>query len=222
MKPGKIDYAGRNENSFTRKNMICLFAMMIMVIISLSALWGRAIGGVSVLVGIIFFFMSGDSTRSVLKVKDIRMKLKRHIIWILLPLIMNVICISLAFLIVPQFIEHIGDRTEVMLSFDQMFLLILQLAILAIGEELAWRGFFQKQMGTWLPMIPTLILTSLLFTIGHFAVGPFWVVSYDLVFIFINSILYGYVFYRTNTIWISAISHFLANLFGIVLLSFLG
>ncbi|MFP5304059.1 CPBP family intramembrane glutamic endopeptidase, partial [Cobetia sp. SIMBA_158] len=71
--------------------------------------------------------------------------------------------------------------------------LIVQLALYAYGEEVAWRGFFQRNLLKVLPVGPTIIITSILFSIGHFAFGSFAIVSYDLFFIFINSIFYGIV-----------------------------
>lgn len=47
------------------------------------------------------------------------------------------------------------------------------------------------------------------------------IVAYDISFVFINSILYGIIFYKTNNAWISAISHFIANLFSVIVLVFL-
>ncbi|MBN3555795.1 CPBP family intramembrane metalloprotease [Fictibacillus nanhaiensis] len=99
-------------------------------------------------------------------------------------------------------------------------MLVLQLAVLALGEEIAWRAFFQNQLSKYIPIIPTIILTSIIFSLGHFAVGNAVVVSYDIFFIFINSVIYGVIFYKTNNAWISAISHFIANVFSIILISF--
>lgn len=50
------------------------------------------------------------------------------------------IIVGIAFFL-PDFIEHIYGRMEFMVSLDKLLLLILQLAILALGEEIAWRGF---------------------------------------------------------------------------------
>ena len=92
---------------------------------------------------------------------------------------------------------------------------------LALGEEIAWRAFFQKRLNKVLPIIPTLLISSILFAIGHFNQGDTVIVIFDIFFVFINSILYGVIFYRTNNAWISAISHFIANLFSVIVLGFL-
>jgi membrane protease YdiL (CAAX protease family) len=202
--------------------------MVIMTIVSFSNFLGFNVAGISVIVGIIFFLINrvlekNVSSDSGLNVKAIGINLKDKSIWfwVALPLIMNLVCFTLAALFLPEFIEHIYGRTEFMVSLDKLLILVLQLAILALGEEIAWRGFFQKQLSKWLPIIPTLILTSIVFSLGHFAVGNMVVVSYDIFFIFINSVLYGVIFYKTNNAWISAISHFIANLVSVIIILFL-
>ncbi|HBC29880.1 MAG TPA: CPBP family intramembrane metalloprotease, partial [Clostridiales bacterium] len=47
------------------------------------------------------------------------------------------------------------------------------------------------------------------------------IVTYDIFFVFINSILYGIIFYKSKNAWISAISHFAANLFSVIVLVFI-
>lgn len=88
-------------------------------------------------------------------------------------------------------------------------------------EEIGWRALFQNHLNKVLPIIPVLFITSVLFAFGHLTEGNTIIVIYDIFFIFINSILYGIIFHKTNNAWISAISHFMANLFSIIVLLFL-
>jgi len=140
--------------------------MAVMTIVSLSNFWGFSIAGISVIVGIAFFFINrflekNASSDDGLNVKAIGTNLKNKSIWfwIVSPTIINIVCFILATLFLTEFIEHVKDRTEFIVSLDMLFLLVLQLAILALGEEIAWRGFFQKQLSKWLPIFPTLIIT---------------------------------------------------------------
>ena len=199
---------------------ISIVAMLIMAIVSFSNFFGYSLAGISIIIGVVFFFIASENT---LNMRTISKHLKDKSIWfwIALPLLMNILCFALAILFLPEFIDHLHSRTEIVVSANKVALLILQLAMMALGEEIAWRGFFQKQLSNWLPIIPTLLLTSVLFSLGHFTIGNIAVVSYDLFFIFINSVLYGIVFYKTNNVYISAISHFIANLFAIIILFFL-
>ena len=199
---------------------ISIVAMLIMAIASFSNFFGYSLAGISIVIGVVFFFIASENTLNRRTIGK-HLKDKSILFWITLPLIMNIICFALAILFLPEFIDHINSRTESVVSVNKVALLILQLAMMALGEEIAWRGFFQKQLSKWLPTIPTLLLTSILFSLAHFAVGSMAVVSYDIFFIFINSILYGIVFYKTNNVYISALSHFIANLFASIILFFL-
>lgn len=131
-----------------------------------------------------------------------------------------IICNVIAKLFVPEFFEHLKARTD-FLAFNMMPVLIVELIIAALGEEIAWRAFFQKQMSKIVPFMPSLIIASALFSICHFNQGSAIVVIYDLVFIFINAIFYGIIFKKTDNAFISTIAHFLANLFGVVSIMFL-
>ncbi|WP_177184548.1 CPBP family intramembrane glutamic endopeptidase [Psychrobacillus sp. OK032] len=202
--------------------------MIAMTAVSFANFWGFSIAGISIIIGIVFFFINGNLEKNVaadtgLNAKAIGTSLKNKTIyfWVFLPLILNVVCIVLAKLVLPEYIEHLYGRTEFVVSLDKIMFLVLQLAILALGEEIAWRAFFQKQLSKALPVIPTLIVTSIIFAFGHIVDGNLIVVAYDIFFIIINSVLYGVIFYKTNNAWISAISHFIANLFSIILISFL-
>ena len=112
---------------------------------------------------------------------------------------------------------HLKGRTG-FLSFDALVVLVVQLMISALGEEIAWRAFFQKQTSKMIPFIPSLIISSALFSLCHFTPASVAVVVYDLIFIFINAVIYGLIFRRTDNACVSAIAHFLANMLGVVMI----
>lgn len=51
-----------------------------------------------------------------------------------------------------------------------------------------------------------------MFAFGHAASGDFALVAYDLVFIIINSVIYGFIYHKTGNLWLSTAAHFIANL----------
>jgi len=202
--------------------------MIAMAVISFSNLLGVMAAGISVFLGLIFFFVNKAMEKqsfagSGLDFKAIGTSLKEKTLWfwIAAPLIMDAVSIVLSKLLLPQYVDHVLARTEVFVSFDKAALLIVQLSVLALGEEIAWRAFFQKQLQKALPIAHCLMISSALFAVGHITSGSLMIVSYDVFFVFINSILYGIIFYKTNNAWISAISHFMANLFSVIVLVFL-
>jgi membrane protease YdiL (CAAX protease family) len=89
--------------------------------------------------------------------------------------------------------------------------------VFALGEEIAWRAFFQNRLSKVLPVIPTILVTSFLFTLGHYKQGDMTIVLFGLVFTFINSVLYGLIFNKSKNAWISTVSHLTANIFEVVL-----
>lgn len=209
-----------------------MIPLIIMTIISLLCLFKIEIGGerlqlasFTLIIGIVAFFVTrktNDDKSEGLNYKTIfaLLKNKNIIILIFMPLIMNVMSLLIAKLFVPEFIEHLTARTD-FLAFNMLPVLIVELVIAALGEEIAWRAFFQKQVSKIFPFVPSLIVSSALFSICHFNQGSAIVVTYDLVFICINAIIYGVIFKKTDNAFISTISHFIANLFGTVSIMFL-
>lgn len=205
-----------------------LVIMIIMGILSFSNLIGLKIAGMSVIIGVIFFFINKITEKqsdkeSGLDISSIKTHFKDKSIWlwVALPLIMDAVSITISKLFLPEYIEHVLARTEIFVSFDKAVIMVVQLIILALGEEIAWRAFFQKQLNKALPIMHTLLISSILFAIGHFTKGNTIIVIYDVFFVFINSILYGIIFYKSNNAWVSTISHFIANLFSVIVLVFL-
>lgn len=207
--------------------IISRIAMIIMGIISFSNLLGLKVAGVSVIIGAIFFFINKkienqSDIESGFDMNSIKTNLKDKGIWIwvLLPLILDAVSITISKLFLPEYIDHVLARIESFVSFDKIVIMVLQLAFLALGEEIAWRAFFQKQLNKVLSTRYTILISSILFAIGHISSGNTTIVIYDIFFVFINSILYGVIFHKSNNAWISAISHFIANLFSLIILIF--
>ena len=202
--------------------------LVIMAVVSLTNLFGLSAAGISVILGIAAFFVFKIIEKQThqecgLGFKSLGETVKKPAIWlwIILPSIMNFLVIILAKLILPNYIEHIVSRSEEMLTVNNLPILIIQLLVFAVGEEIAWRAFFQKQLMSFLPVVPTILITSALFSLGHLTSGSLIIVTYDLLFVFVNSLLYGIIFRKTNNVWMSAASHFAANLFAVIILFFL-
>ena len=202
--------------------------LLVMAVFSILQLFGMGIAGLSVCLGVVFFFIDKTINKTALSdsglnIKAIGRNLKERkiLLWLVLPTILDALSIALSKLVMPEYIDHVLNRTEIFVSLDNILLLIVQLLVLALGEEIAWRAFFQKQVNQFITIVPTLIISSILFAIGHIASGSPIIVIYDIFFVFLNSIVYGIVFYKSQNAWVSAISHFTANLFSIIVLVFL-
>ncbi len=205
-----------------------ILVLVLIVIVSLTNLFGLSAAGISVIIGIAAYFVFKAAEKQSfrecgLDLKSLGEIAKKPVIWlwIIMPTIMNFLVIILAKLILPSYVEHIVSRSEAMLLVNNLPVLIIQLLVFAIGEEIAWRAFFQKQIRSFLPIIPAILITSVFFSLGHLTSGSPVIVAYDLFFVFVNSLIYGIVFHKTNNVWLSAISHFAANLFAVIILFFL-
>ena len=180
------------------------------------------LSGISVIVGVVAYFV----TRKTSKIKDEELNIKtifkdfknkKVIIFAIMPLVLNIICVIIAKKYLPEFLDHVSGRTSFVTSSDIMKT-ILSIGIMTLGEEIAWRAFFQKQTTRIIKFIPSIIVTSILFSLGHFNAANLIIVLYDLLFIFFNSIFYGLVFKETDNAWCSWMPHFLADILGLFLI----
>lgn len=215
-----------------KTSKLVVISAIFMAIFSLTSPFKIEVGGekiglasITLIIGIVAFFVTrktNDDVKEGLNFKNIFSLLKdsKLIILMLMPAIMDMICFLIAKLFLPEFITHLKARTG-FLSFNMIPMLLVQLIIAALGEEIAWRAFFLKQVSKMLPYVPSLIISAVLFSLCHLNTGSIIVLLYDLLFIFINAIFYGMVFKRTDNACISTIAHFIANLLGTVAIMFL-
>jgi len=206
---------------------LSLAAMAVMAILSFTNLFGLEISPYSIFIGLAFFFICSRIEKkptqdSGLDFKSIGVGFKNRKIWIwiVLPIIMDAVCVYLASEFLPEYIEFETARAGAFVKVELSINSILMFLVFALGEEIAWRAFFQQQLTKALSIVPVLIITSLLFTLGHFEPGnaeKIGIVIFGLAFTFINSILYGVIFYKTRNAWISTISHYAANMFEVML-----
>lgn len=213
----------------TKIKKIPLVAMSLMAIFSLASLFNLSLGeknislaSLTLIIGIPMYFIAcrTEKTEGCSDLLDIKaiphaLKDKKVIFLLFMPIVMNVVCNIIAKLILPEFIQHLRMRTD-FLTINNMPLLIIELLIAALGEEIAWRAFFQNQLTKAVPFASALIVSSVLFAICHCTQGEIVIVLYDLMFVFINALFYGMLFKKTNNAFVSALAHFMANLFGIV------
>jgi len=181
------------------------------------------LSGISVIVGVIAYFVTrktNNTKEEGLNIKTLFKDFKNHpkaIIFAILPFVSVILCTVIANKFLPEFNEHLKNRISFATSSELMGT-ILTMSVLTLGEEIAWRGFFQKQINKKMHYILSIFITSILFALGHYSVGNFVIVAYDLLFIFIDSFLYGLVFKETDNAWCSWIPHFLADVISLFLI----
>jgi len=134
-------------------------------------------------------------------------------------MIMDAVRIVISELFLPQHAEFEAERAGAFAPIELSVSSVFQFLVFALGEEIAWRAFFQRQLGNVWPVAPVLLISSLLFSIGHLSKGNPAVVIFGVSFVFVNSVLYGVVYHKTKNAWISTISHFAANVFEVAVMA---
>ncbi len=152
-----------------------------------------------------------------LNIKGLLKDIQKNWWMMLLPVVSGIAAVASSQFLVPEFFTHVLERTKPILVMDQLAVLIPQLLLLALGEEIAFRAFMQGKLMGCIRPAGAIVITSLLFALAHLSQGAPLVVAYDLLFIFIDSLLYGVLFYKTKNAYVSTLSHFIANLVGILI-----
>lgn len=213
-----------------KNNKLVLVFLIVMVLLSFTNLLNIKIdgevlklSGISVIVGVIAYFVTRKTNKTKYEGFNIKTIFKdfknnpRALLFAILPFVTCILSTVIANKFIPEFNEHVNNRASFAIS-DNLMKTILTMAVLTLGEEIAWRGFFQKQTTKIIKFVPSIILTSFLFALGHFSTGSFVVVAYDLLFVFIDSTIFSLIFKETDNVWCSWIPHFLADILGVLLI----
>ena len=109
-----------------------------------------------------------------------------------------------------------GSYTGRTLTFNKLSLsfIIMELMFVALPEEVFFRGYLQQQLGNTIKVV---VVVSILFAFGHFVTlclgGDHSIpVCSQSILTFFPSLVMGYLYVATETLWASIIFHFLANL----------
>jgi len=92
--------------------------------------------------------------------------------------------------------------------------ILIQLLLVALPEEVFFRGYLQQKLGN---TVKGVIAVSLLFALAHFVTlclggGGGLSDCSQAVLTFFPSLVMGYLYMSTGTLWASIIFHFLANI----------
>lgn len=203
-------------------NQAVTLALVAMIAFSTLSLFRVQLAGISILIGVVVYTVINTKNRpnsfTAVDIKRAYRELRESSIclWALLPLSINIVVLLLAKIFFPEFIEHIGGRTA---HLGIGILLVVQLLISALGEEIAWRAFFQHEVAKIVPVKPAIVITSIVFAIGHFSPGNLAIAIIDVLLVFVNSVIYGIIFAKSKNAFVSSLAHFAANLVALVLLT---
>lgn len=128
------------------------------------------------------------------------------------------VIIVLIYIAVLRVYSHYSDKG---FGFDDLSLsfILIQLLLIAIPEEIFFRGFLQREFGN---NIKAVVLVSFLFALAHLiTVCGTGKVSFSgcnqNALTFFPSLVMGYLYISTGTLWSSIAFHFLANITHILM-----
>lgn len=191
--------------------------------------------GAGFVFGIVYFFLYRAVTRKSFEemhfsARSLGKWLKQPGIWgwILLPAAVNLLQTAAARFISPPFYgETVRDeltRISVLVPTGvtaDFLVLIPYLLVLAMGEEICFRAFFQDRLAHYVPAGLAILLSSIVFTAGHVASEPLGVAAFWVLNTFVLSILFGVIQKKTKNAYVPTISHFVSNYLAFVLIYFL-
>lgn len=105
--------------------------------------------------------------------------------------------------------QQAADTLHAVLAMDSFLIFLLNMLLISIipgiGEELVFRGIFQKHLGGWLKNpIAGLWISALLFSAMHMQFE-------GLIPRFILGVVLGYLYYWTRNLWVPIIAHAFNN-----------
>lgn len=95
-------------------------------------------------------------------------------------------------------------------AFEMGSFLLLALLVGPIMEEIVFRGYLQSSLAKKIPVWAAILITSIVFTIGH---NP--IILWPMYFMF--SVTWGWIYLRTGSLKMAILIHILSNLFYTVI-----
>lgn len=142
---------------------------------------------------------------------------KKSWVWVLVVVLGTPIAtLVIAGVFFPDFVNHVVSRVP--LDLNILPIAILMIIIGTFFEEVIFRGFIQERLSWFVGTVPAILIASLFFAGSHISEGSLSIVIYDLVWIFIDSIIYGVIFAKTKNLYASWWAHCISDLVGLVLI----
>ena len=137
------------------------------------------------------------------------LKLEFKLRQVFISLLISLIIIGLYLLLF-----HVITQKSIHLYALSLNLIIIHLVVIAFPEEAFFRGYLQQELGN---DIRSIIIVSILFAIGHFLTicivsGSFGLHCVSALLTFFPSLVMGYLYYKSQSVWGCTIFHFLSNL----------
>ncbi len=142
-----------------------------------------------------------------------------HLIFLVVFLLQFIVIVGTT-LYLPSFMEHIYGRIPwspdsglgVLVGF------LIMIFVVTFIEELVNRGLIQERFTERYGPLVGIAIGSLFMSAMHWAPGNAFIVLLDLITVFIDSTIYGLIYWRTRSILISWTAHLGVDIFDIALM----
>ena len=117
----------------------------------------------------------------------------------------------------PQLLDHIRARVP-LLAPSQVGALIASIVVIAFVEELIYRGLLQQRLAWYLRSGLAVLTASFLFALQHYTAGLPTIVAADLLLVFVDGLVYGWIFARCHNALVSWTAHVAADVVAVAIL----
>ncbi|RUS48864.1 CPBP family intramembrane glutamic endopeptidase [Cohnella sp. AR92] len=196
--------------------------LVIIALMIVSVIFIPGLKGLIAIASIIYFIVDwkireGDAPLWGPTIAGLTRDIRRTWLWIILVSVVSQLVFVLVFKYYsPETAMHIKDRLPS--SGELNGQLILAILIAPLGEEIAFRGLIQQRIGWFVPPWAAICTSSLLFALMHFSTGSAEVVFWDLLSVFVDSVIFGIIYMRTKNIVVAFMAHLLADVIAMLLL----
>ena len=149
------------------------------------------------------------------------LKDKWHL-FVLVSIVIRFVVILYSRLWFPELYLRFWGRVEFLMEgygrFSPVFMFVALLTLSVFLEELVFRSFIQERLGWFIGKYPAIVVSSIVFTVSHFAVGRLNVVIADLMLVFLDSSLYGLIYARSRNLLVVWVAHLLGDYVDLTLM----
>ncbi|MGZ4849585.1 MAG: CPBP family intramembrane glutamic endopeptidase [Halobacteriota archaeon] len=135
-------------------------------------------------------------------------------LFLLVVVVLQVIPVAL-FLALPDWLSHVLGRIPAVNTLTVAIVLII---VLALREELVFRSLFQERFSWFIGNGPAIVFVSLIFSLSHLTTGALLIVAVDVLFVFLDGVVYGLIFARSHNVLLAWLAHLSADIVGLALL----
>lgn len=176
---------------------------------------GIPYGFIGTAVGLVLFFLQTKTDRMTtqeagLSFHGFTEQLTDTTAWILLLTSCGLAALSIgaARIAVPGYITS----ALLLLQDVPMPLVVLSIILISTGEEIAWRGYFQKKLGHLAPLFFALLVTGFFSVLAGPWAGDPRSIGFALAIAWLQNLLYGLAYFWTDSLPMTALHHILTNL----------